>query len=83
MGIFALPNGTRLHARSGSMTEITVDETRWTEALTIERTHGDGAVDWVVARIVDLASCGDGAGVAHFMEIIDRLDKLQARGAPH
>jgi hypothetical protein len=78
-----MPDGTRARARSRPMAEITVDEERWAEALTIERIHGDGAVDWIVERMVDLASCGDDAGVARFMEIIDRLDKLQASGAPH
>jgi hypothetical protein len=65
------------------MAEITVDDKRWGEALTIEHIHGNGAVDWVIERMVDLASCGDDAGVARFMEIIDRLDKLKASGAHH
>ena len=59
------------------MTEITLDEERWAEALTIDRIHGDGAVDKVVGYMVNLASCGDNAGVARFTEIIDRLDKLR------
>jgi hypothetical protein len=62
---------------------MTIDEERWAEALMIERIHGGNAVDWVVSRIVALASCGDEAGVARFMEIIDRLDILWARGTPH
>lgn len=35
---------------------MTPDQERWAEALTIERIHGDGAVEWVVARITDLAT---------------------------
>jgi hypothetical protein len=69
----AMPDGTRAHAQSRSMTEITLDEERWAEALTIDRIHGDGAVDKVVEYMVNLASCGDNAGVARFTEIIDRL----------
>ena len=36
---------TRSFAGSGTVSEITVDEERWAEALTIERSHGDSAVD--------------------------------------
>jgi hypothetical protein len=61
----------------------TLDEERWAEALTIERTHGESAHDWVIDRITQLGADGDVAGVARFMEIIDRLDKLQEHGAPH
>jgi hypothetical protein len=55
---------------------MTHDEERWAEALAIEQIHGDGAHDWVIERITQLGADGDEAGVARFMEIIDRLDML-------
>jgi hypothetical protein len=57
------------------------DEERWAEALAIERIHGDGAYDWVIERIGQLAFDGDDVGVARFMAIIDRLDMLREPGA--
>lgn len=59
------------------------NEERWAEALAIERIHGDTAHDWVIDRITQLGADGDAAGVARFMEIIDRLDQLAERGARH
>ncbi|WP_267386557.1 hypothetical protein [Sphingomonas sp. GC_Shp_3] len=62
---------------------MTHDEERWAEALAIEQIHGDGAHDWVIERITQLGADGDEAGVARFMEIIDRLDVLRQRRAVH
>lgn len=59
---------------------LTTDEERWAEALAIERIQGDTAHDWVIERIPQLGADGDEAGVARFMEIIDRLDRLRERG---
>jgi hypothetical protein len=59
------------------------DEERWAEALAIKRIHGDTAHDWVIDRITQLGADGDKAGVARFMEIIDRLDMLRQRRAVH
>lgn len=74
---------SRARSQECSAVMMTIDEERWAEALMIERIHGGSAVDWAVSRIVALASCGDEAGVARFMEIVDRLDVLWARGTPH
>jgi hypothetical protein len=62
---------------------MTPDEERWAEALAIERIHGDGAHDWVVGRLVELAAEHDTGGVARYLEIIDRLDQLREGGAAH
>lgn len=62
---------------------MTPDEERWAEALAIERIHGDTAQDWVIDRITELAIEGDEAGVARFMDIINRLDQLRERKTPN
>jgi hypothetical protein len=61
---------------------MTQNEQRWAEALAIERMHGEGAHEWVIDRITELAAEGDRDGVARFLEIIDRLDQLRERSTP-
>jgi hypothetical protein len=72
---------TRLNPISHALRST--DEERWAEALAIERIHGDSAHSWVIDRITQLGADRDHAGVARFMEIIDRLDKLAERSQRH
>jgi len=74
-------NPTRLNPRSHPLSSSAKE--RWAEALAIERIHGDSARDWLIKRITQLGADGDEAGVARFMEIIDRLDKLAERRTPN
>jgi hypothetical protein len=59
------------------------NEERWAKALAIERIHGDSARDWVIDRIKQLGAAGHEAGVARFMEIIDRLERMRDPGERH
>ena len=56
---------------------MTPERERLTEALAIERLHGDGAELYIAERIGALALAGDTAGVARFREIAAALDRLR------
>ena len=53
------------------------DRARWSEALQVERTHGDSAPAFIVERIRALALAGDEAGIERWRQIAARLDQLR------
>ncbi|HEX8556002.1 MAG TPA: hypothetical protein VF695_14945 [Sphingomonas sp.] len=55
---------------------MTPEQERYAEALAIERIHGADAARWVAERIGTLALAGEVEGVARFVEIARRLDRL-------
>lgn len=60
--------------------DLSPERERYAEALMIERIHGDQASAHIAERVAELATAGDMAGVQRWIEIADRLDRLQRRG---
>ena len=61
---------------------MTGDDSRWAEALAIERQHGTDAPRWIAERIGALALEGNQAGVLRFRTIAARLSQLRAGKEP-
>jgi hypothetical protein len=58
------------------------DRELWACADHVLSRHGDRCAEFLAERVADLASQGDQAGVATWIAIADRVDRLQDRAGP-